>query len=319
MSLAPKFCSVAAGLSGWLLLSTVAIPTIAIEQPLAILQNSSIRAYAPTQGQPLNVLQHRLLILQASRYAGLQAGIAILDLETGNYLSINGDRVYATASIIKVPILIALFRGVEGGAIRLTESLTMTRDMMVGGSGNMQYQKVNSQFSVLETATRMITISDNTATNMIIKRLGGMQALNDQFRRWGLQQTRMQNLLPDRFGTNVTTPNELVKLLAMLDRQQLLSVASQRQVFDIMSRVQNRTLLPAGLGAGAAIAHKTGDIGSVQGDAGIIRMPSGKRYLAVMLVARDRTSASPTAFIQAASRLVYSYLSQPATTARLNE
>lgn len=318
MSLVKKICYLTSGLLGcWVVAAAPAIATT--PRPTTTADGAAwvvpTAANPVATGQPLHLLEQRLLQLQAARYAGLAVGIAILDLDTGNYVSINGDRVYATASIIKLPILIALFQGVDTGALQLGESLKMTRDLVVGGSGNMQYRGVDSQFSLLETATRMITVSDNTATNMIIKRMGGITALNTQFRRWGLKHTQMQNVLPDRFGTNVTTPNELVKLLTMLDRQQLLSTFSQTQVLDIMSRVHNRSLLPAGLGQGAAIAHKTGDIGSVQGDAGIIRMPSGKRYLAVMLVERDRTSASPTAFIQEASRLVYSYLSQPLTTA----
>lgn len=318
MSLVQKFGRVVSGLLGGLVFATV---SPAIANSLTPLHGAQPWTYAavPEQpgAQPLSALQQRLLNLQATRYAGLEVGIAIVDLDTGNYLAINGDRVYATASIIKLPILIALFQEIDAGTIRPDETLTMTRDLVVGGSGNLQYRQTNSQFSVLETATRMITISDNTATNMIIKRMGGIQVLNERFRRWGLQHTRMHNVLPDRYGTNVTTPNELVSLLAMLDRQQLLSAQSQVTALNIMSRVHNRTLLPAGLGQGAAIAHKTGDIGAVQGDAGIIRMPSGKRYLAAILVERDRNDPNPQDFIQEASRLVYSYLSQPPTTARL--
>lgn len=318
MFLTSKSSWVAFGFISWLLTANLPNPiaqahTSPSAQPEAIAKS----AILPT-GQPLTALAQRLTQLHTAHYAGLEVGMTIVDLETGNYLSLNGDRLYATASIIKLPILIALFQEVDAGRVRLDESLTMTRDMVAGGSGNMQYQQVDSQFSVLETATRMITISDNTATNMIVRRLGGIQALNDRLQRWGLQHTRMQNLLPDRFGTNVTTANELAKLLAMLDRRQLLSASSQAQVLNIMSRVQNRTLLPAGLGQGAAIAHKTGDIGAVQGDAGIIRLPSGKRYLAAILVKRDRNDPNSRDFIQAASRLVYNYLSQPPTTARVN-
>jgi len=320
MSLVQKLWCITPGLLVGLMTANVT-PAIALEKATTTVDRHRPSTYTlvPTPaGRALSSLQQSLLNLHASRYAGLEVGIAIVDLDTGNYLSINGDRVYATASIIKLPILIALLQKVDAGAIGLHETLTMTRDLIAGGSGDMQYQQPDSQFSLLETATRMITISDNTATNMIIKRVGGIQVLNEQFQRWGLQQTRMRNVLPDRYGTNVSTPNELVKILTMLDRQQLLSTQSQATAFSIMSRVRNRNLLAAGLGQGAAIAHKTGDIGSVQGDAGIIRMPSGKRYLAVMLVERNQNDPDPKAFIQEASRLVYSYLSQPAITARFN-
>ncbi len=299
-------------------------PTAAVSAPTQSPSPASVTiAAVPTAirpaiavGQPLYGLQQRLQSLQSAQFVGLNPGIAVLDLQTGNYASINGDQVYPTASIIKVPILIALFQDIDAGKIQPQERLTMTRDLMVGGSGDLQYQRPDRQFSVLETATKMITISDNTATNMIIRRMGGMQALNQRFRQWGLRQTQIRDVLPDRWGKNVTTPTELVQLLAMLDNQQLLSASSRAQVLAIMSQVRNRTLLPAGLGEGAAIAHKTGDIGFLQGDMGIVRTPNGQRYIVAMLVKRDRAEASSRAFIQQASRLVYAAFTQPTTTAQ---
>ncbi len=264
-------------------------------------------------GRNLTWLQQRLATLKTSQYSSLGTGLYVLDLETGNYLDINGDRVYATASIIKLPILIALFQDVDAGKIDLNETLTMTRDVVVGGSGEMQDLPVGSKFSVLETANKMITISDNTATNMIIKRMGGIEYLNQRFRSWGLQKTAIRNWLPDLRGTNVTTPKELSKLLVMLNSQRMLSPRSQAQAIDILQRVRNRKLLVVGLGPGATIAHKTGDIGFLLGDAGIVQMPIGKRYVAVALVESAYDDPRARDFIQDMSRIVYTYLSNPAT------
>jgi beta-lactamase class A len=268
-------------------------------------------------GRQLNWLQQRLASLQTGAYSRLGTGMFFLDMETGNFLDINGDKVYPTASIIKLPILIALFQDVDAGKIDLNETLTMTSDVIVGGSGDMQTMRSGSKFSLLETATKMIVISDNTATNMIIKRMGGIQYLNERFRRWGLQKTVIRNYLPDLKGTNTTTPRELTQLLAMLDQQRLLSPRSQAQALDILRRVRNRTLLPVGLGRGATIAHKTGDIGFILGDAGIIQMPTGKRYLASILVESAYDDPSARDFIQDVSRIVYTYLSQSGTTASI--
>ncbi|NJP09308.1 MAG: AMIN domain-containing protein [Leptolyngbyaceae cyanobacterium RU_5_1] len=267
-------------------------------------------------GRPLSWLQQRILGLRSSEYSSLGAGMMFLDMDTGNYLDINGDKVYSTASIIKLPILIALFQDVDAGKINLNETLTMTRDVVVGGSGDLQDRPVGTKLSVLQTATKMIVISDNTATNMVIKRMGGIQVLNQRFQSWGLQKTGIRNWLPDLRGTNTTTAKELIKLLAMLDRQKLLSSRSQSQVLDILRSVRNRTLLPAGLGRGAAIAHKTGDIGFLLGDAGIIQMPTGKRYLAAILVESAYDDPAAKYFIQKVSQIVYTYLSQAANTAQ---
>ena len=266
-------------------------------------------------GRSLNWLQQRLASLRSGEYASLKPGMFFMDLETGNYAEVNGDQVYPTASIIKLPILIALFQAVDAGTIRLDETLTMTRDVIVGGSGEIQDLPPGSKFSLLDTATKMIVTSDNTATNMIIKRMGGIQVLNARFRSWGLQKTVMRKMLPDLKGTNTTTARELVQLLTMLDKQQLLSSGSQSQALNILQRVRNRTLLPVGLGRGATIAHKTGDIGFILGDAGIIQMPTGKRYLAAVLVESAYDDPSARDFIQDVSRIVYTYLSQPGSAA----
>ncbi len=266
-------------------------------------------------GRSLNWLQQRLASLRSGGYVSLKPGMFFMDLETGNYAEVNGDKVYPTASIIKLPILIALFQAVDAGTIRLDETLTMTRDVIVGGSGEIQDLPPGSKFSLLDTATKMIVTSDNTATNMIIKRMGGIQVLNTRFRSWGLQKTVMRKMLPDLKGTNTTTARELVQLLAMLDQQQLLSSQSQGQVINILQRVRNRSLLPVGLGRGSTIAHKTGDIGFVLGDAGIIQMPTGKRYLAAVLVESAYDDPRARDFIQDVSRIVYTYLSQPSSAA----
>jgi beta-lactamase class A len=264
-------------------------------------------------GRSLTWLQQRIAGLRSGGYAKLKPALFVLDLETGNYLDVGADKVFPTASIIKLPILIAFFQDVDTGKIRLDETLVMTRDTIVGGSGEMQDLPMNSKFSALQTVSNMIITSDNTATNMIIKRMGGIQVLNQRFRSWGLEKTAMRNWLPDLKGTNTTTPRELVRLMALLDKQKLLSSASQARALDIMRRVRNRSLLPAGLGRGATIAHKTGDIGFMLGDAGIIVMPGGKRYLAAVLVESAYNDPAARDYVQDVSRIVYSYLSSPAT------
>lgn len=267
-----------------------------------------------TLGKQMIELDAQVQALMA-RYKSLKPGMFFLDLETGDYLDINGDSSFAAASTIKYPILIALFQEIDAGRVRLDETLVMQRKQMTGGSGNMQYRKVGTRFSLLETATRMMTISDNTATNMIIDRLGGQQLLNERFRSWGLQNTVIRNMLGDFNGTNTTSAKDLVRLSALIENQQLVSEVSHNQILNIMLGCTNRKLLPAGLGSGASIAHKTGTLRFVLGDAGIIKMPTGKRYLAGIFVKRPNHDPKARAFIQKVSRLVYNYLEQPKLTA----
>ncbi|HEY9669647.1 MAG TPA: serine hydrolase [Coleofasciculaceae cyanobacterium] len=263
-------------------------------------------------GQEMSGLEPQVKALMA-KYKFLTPGMFFLDLDTGDYLDISGDRVFPAASTIKLPILIAFFQDLDAGKVSLNETLTMRRNLVARGSGTMQYKKPGTKFSVRETVTMMSTISDNTATNMIIDRLGGIAKLNQRFRSWGLQDTVIRNMLGDFKGTNTTSSKDMVRLLALLENGKLLSPSSEKQALEILRKTKTKTLLPAGLGSGASIAHKTGDIGFLIGDAGYIEMPNGKRYLAGIYVRRPYNDLRGRAFIRQVSATVYNYLQKQPT------
>jgi beta-lactamase class A len=242
----------------------------------------------------------------------LTPGVFLVDLNSGGYVDVNAGASFPAASTIKVPILVALFQDVDAGKIRLDEILTMQQDMVAGGSGNIQYKPVGTQFTVLELATKMITISDNTATNMLIAKLGGIDALNQRFRSWGLTTTAIRNKLPDLEGTNTTSPKELGNLLAMVNQGNLVSMQSRDRLLDIMRHTERDTLLPSGLGAGATVAHKTGDIGTMLADAGLVDMPNGKRYIATVMIQRPNNDPRAEKLISAISGITYQQFSQNA-------
>lgn len=236
-----------------------------------------------------------------------------MDLDTKGFVSLNGKEIIAAASTIKLPVLVAFFQDVDRGQIQLEEQLIMTKDVIAGGSGGMQYQKPNTKFSALKTAEQMMIISDNTATNMLIQRLGGMEKVNQRFIKMGLTSTRLRNPLPDLTGTNTTTTEDLGNLLVKINRGDLISLRSRDRMLYIMRQTITDTLLPEGLESGAIIAHKTGDIKPVLGDVGMIDMPSGKRYIASMLVKRPDNDPKAKEFIQKASGITYQYLKNART------
>lgn len=284
-------------------------------EPHPIIPPSNPRVDSPDAGIP-NGSEMTPVKLQVEaiikRYRSLSAGMFFLDLDTGNYLNIDGERIFPAASTIKLPILIAFFQDVDAGKISLNETLVMRPDLVASGSGTMQDEPDWSRFSIKETVTKMITISDNTATNMIIDRLGGIAKLNQRFRSWGLSDTVIRNWLGDFQGTNTTSSQDMVRLLAMLLHDKLVSDSSREQVLEILRHTTIKTLLPAGLGPGAVIADKTGDIGFLVGDAGVIDMPNGKRYLAAIFVKRPYNDPIVRDFVRQISRLVYNYLDQSA-------
>ncbi|WP_339377755.1 serine hydrolase, partial [Merismopedia glauca] len=260
-------------------------------------------------GQEILPLETQIKTL-AAKYPQLYPEVFLVDLDSGNYVNLAGDTAISAASTIKVPVLVALLQDVDAGKVRLNEELTLTSKVIGSGSGAIQYQKIGSKFTVLEVATKMIVISDNTATNMIIERLGGQEKLNSRFQSWGLTTTAIKNPLPDLEGTNTTSPKDLVEVMAMVNRGELVSMRSRDRMLGIMRQTVTNTLLPQGLGKGSTIAHKTGDIGSVVGDVGLIDMPSGKRYLAAVLVKRPHNNPKAQELIRQISRATYNHFIQ---------
>jgi beta-lactamase class A len=261
-------------------------------------------------GREINPLKLKLEEL-SKQYPTLEPEIFLADLDTKGFVSIQGSNAIAAASTIKLPILVAFLQDVDRGKINLEEELTMTKEVIAQGSGEMQKQPVGTKFSALETADKMMTISDNTATNMLIQRLRGMEELNERFMKLGLTTTRLRNPLPDLEGTNTTSPEDLGNLLVKIAHGRLISLRSRDRLLEIMRNIVRDTLLPQGLESGAIIAHKTGDIESVLADVGMIDMPSGKRYIAAILVKRPSNSPQAQEFIQQASRVAYQYFKHP--------
>ncbi len=244
------------------------------------------------------------------QYPDLTASVFVADIANKTYVNLNGTKAFAAASTIKIPVLVAFFQDVDAGKIKLDEIWTMSKEDIGSGSGHMQYQPVGTKFSALNTVTKMITISDNTATNMVIRRLGGVAALNKRFTDWGLRSTKIRNALPDLEGTNTTSSEDLSNLLLKVEGGNLVDLSSRDRIFKIMGSVKRDTLLPQGIEQGATIVHKTGDIRSVLGDSGIVDMPSGKRYIISVLVKRPDNSPQAKPFIQNISKLSYQYFKE---------
>jgi beta-lactamase class A len=251
----------------------------------------------------------------AAAQKDLVAGMFFYNPETGAYLDLAGEKAFPAASTIKLPVLIAFFQAVDAGQVRLDEQLVMRKDLIASESGVMQYQPVGTKYSALETADQMITISDNTATNMLIDRLGGIPALNQRFKGWGLTQINLRNPLPDLQGTNTVTPRELSTLMLKLGQGDLLTPRSRDLALEILRRTVTQTLLPPGLGEGSTIAHKTGDIGPAVGDSGLIGMPNGQRYVATVFVKRPHNDPRAQELIRQISKISYQALSSASRSA----
>ena len=241
-------------------------------------------------------------------FPSIQPTVFVWDYDTANYVDINGDKLFSAASIIKLPVLIQLFKSIEAKQVKLYDRMVLTDYYRAEGSGNLQFKAENSMYSLDKLAQVMITDSDNSATNMIMSKIGSMTDVNQGVRDWGLKHTQVHTWLPDYNGTNYTTARDLARLLYNIENPKFLSDSSRERILYYMSNVKNNRLIPAGLGEGASIIHKTGDIGRMLGDAGVVTTPNGKKYIVIIMVNRPYNAPEGKDFIVKASEIIYDYM-----------
>ena len=256
------------------------------------------------EGAELTGLENQLKNL-ALEYPSIHPSLYVWDYETGDYAELNADEIFPTASIIKLPVLLELFRSIEKGQLSLDEKMPLTEYYRTEGSGSLQFKAENSQYTIDNLARVMITESDNSATNMLMARLGSMTDINSALRQWGLKHTYVQTWLPDLTGTNHSTARDMAQILYNIDNPKFLTNESREKIFDYMGHVRNNRLIPAGLPQGTEFLHKTGDIGTMLGDAGIVYTPNGKRYIVVIFAKRPHNSPLGKEFIVRASEIIY--------------
>lgn len=249
-------------------------------------------------------LKKQLLNLMA-QYPSIKPAIYVWEYDKGQYIDINADKIYPAASIIKLPILVRMFKSIEANQFTIYDEMKMIEQYRSSGSGNLQYSQAGKSYTMDHLAKIMIQDSDNTSTNMIMAKLGGMDDINIGLRDWGISTTYVRTWLPDLNGTNKTTAADIAKILYNLDNPGFLNINSRESIIDYMSHVKNDRLIQAGISDNALFIHKTGDIGTMLGDAGIVFAPNGKKYIVVILANRPYNSPQGKDFIVKASGLIY--------------
>lgn len=232
-------------------------------------------------------------------YPGLTATVFYADVDTGDYVDLSGGTAIAAASTIKLPILLAFFEEVDAGRLDLNQAVAMLPEQIAEGSGDMQIATPGTQYTALEVATQMIINSDNTATNMMIDLLGGVETLNARFLTYGLEKTTLNLPLPDLAGSNTTSAKDLARTLLLISQGNTLTMRSRDRVLNILNRTYSKDLLAAGMAEqGALTYNKTGDIESVLGDAALVDLSNGKRYVIVALIQRPSNDGRASELIR---------------------
>ena len=247
---------------------------------------------------------------QASDAYPGRVGIYIKDLQTGKNWEYNADRLFPSASLVKVPIMAAVFEKIKLGAITLDTQIKLTRRDRVGGSGSLKWVRDGTSLSVMEIVYKMITESDNTATRMLIDHVG-MDYLEGNFKKLGLVQTNIcqegMSLASGRVKKdNYTTPREMAELMERIYAGELVNREASEFMLEVLKHNKSRSRLRKGLPLGWEIGHKTGLLRRACHDAGIVFSPRGDYVIAVLTSEAPNYTVAKN-FISKAAKLTYKY------------
>ncbi len=281
----------------------------------AAMVTPAVRAQTPASSEtaPLAAELHSRVARQLARIAaefdGVM-GIAARDLTTGDRFEVNADSVFPQGSSIKIAILLELLRQQQAGTLRLEERLEPKRSQAVGGSGVLQhFGDSTSSISLRDLAVLMIVLSDNTATNILIDRVG-MDNVNKNLDRLGLPHTRLQRRMLEteaqRAGReNLSSPREMIQLLALVYQGKALDAGHTATALEILRHLKD-TPLRRGLPAGVALADKPGSLDGVRCDSGIVMLAGHPYAISVMTTFGQDAEAAERA-IGEVSRQLFEY------------
>jgi beta-lactamase class A len=229
---------------------------------------------------------HRTLDSLANAHHGV-VGYTVHNLDTGERLERRGDETFPTASLIKVSVLVTVYDLVEKGMLGLDDPIPVLKIDKVGGSGLLQYMHDNVTISVHDAAWLMTTISDNTATNLLLDRII-IRRVWEKMEKLGLMHTkpfsksflRNASVAMDssvKYGLGVTTPNEMARLFALLSEGKAVSPKADSAMFDMLAHNENVEKLQRYV-TRLRVPHKTGETNQVRTECGLFPLQSRVAY-----------------------------------------
>ncbi|MDP9017004.1 MAG: class A beta-lactamase-related serine hydrolase, partial [Candidatus Eremiobacteraeota bacterium] len=271
----------------------------------AVLFVAPAMASAALMPGPLADLQMSLSAM--SLHAPGHVAMEIRDLSTGFSEGVNSTASMPAASTIKIPVMVEVFHQLSQGHFDFNTRVTLQRSDKDWGSGWLSDRSVGSSYPVSQLLSAMITVSDNTATNMLI-RLVGRQQINATMLDMGLQHTKLSDYIRSE-GNAIrwalrSSPSDMVELLTQMANSRLVDEWSSREMISILSGQRHNGLIPEPLPSDVQIAHKTGTLHDTLNDVGIVYAGSGPYVIAVMTTNLPSLGAGRT-FIRGVSRIAY--------------
>ena len=245
--------------------------------------------------------------------AGLDGvmGYAVLDPTSGDRIGRLDRTVFPTASTIKLAVVYELFRQVDEGKVRLDQMLPLDRAKAVGGSGVLFYMGTPA-LSIRDYATLMVIVSDNTATNVLIDVLG-IDKIAARISALGLSETKLRRHMMDlaaarRGDENVSTPDEIVRLLEIIWKGEGLSAAGRDEALTLLKKPKI-SRLRAGLPPAVDAADKPGELEGVRVDAGVV-FARNRPYIVCAMTTYLKNDTDGERANEDVSRAAYEYFSR---------
>ena len=213
-------------------------------------------------------------------------GVTIVDLTDSHQYNLHADDVYPQASSIKIAVLAELYRQAQQGKLKLTDFYTVTASDLVPDSDIMGGLTPGvTKLTLRDLATIMVAVSDNSATNVLIDRVG-MDNVNTLMTSLGLPHTRLRRKMMDLKAAgegreNVSTPREMATLLEQLYRGKVLNKEMTDDFFKVLSTHKD-SWIPRYLPEGLKIANKPGSLEGVRNDSGVIFLEHRPYIICVM-------------------------------------
>ena len=280
---------------------------------IALALTSSLRAQ-----QTLQTALHAKLEAQLANVAEHLNGVmgyAIKDLSSGETFLRLPDTVFPQASSIKLTILLELMRQAQEGKLSLEEKHTLRRSEMTVGDTEPILTMLGDgtvTLSLHDLAIFMVVLSDNTATNILIDRLG-MDNINQGVTRLGLKETKLRRRMIDleaakKGNENVSTPRELLTLIEKVHAGQALDAAHTKEYFDLL-RLPKESEFHKALPEDVSIADKPGSLDGVRCDTGLIELP-GHPFIMSITTTYDANGDEGERAVEAVARLAYDYFNR---------
>lgn len=271
-------------------------------------------------GTPRPLLQLRSMIRRDADHAPGLVAMEVRDLVTGYTSGFNADAVMPAASTIKIPVMVEVFKQMEEGRFDLNRRVELFEQDKDWGSGTLCDAPVGSTFPVSDLLTQMITVSDNTAANMLI-RLVGRQRINETMADLGLHHTDLAGYIRTQEWSVRqklrTTPADMVRLLTDMAKHRLVDEWASRQMIEILEHQEINTLLPEPLPE-IPIAHKTGSFDDTLDDVGIV-YAANEPYVIAVLTTHLPSLPAGRRFIRKVSRVTYTELERFARWREAND